>query len=102
MKTLTNLSGTISETNFIEPHIHHHVLGQSNKIQGEDGARVCYPRVIRCGPAGFVFTDGKTSLVIPIEALWAVAEKYEPALKTPAGPPALPPASTPTQALKTV
>ena len=85
MKTLTKISATAVETDFREPHCHHHTIGQSHQVPTFDGKHANYSRVMRVGPAGIIFTNGKQSLVIPEAELWAIAERHEPGLAVPSG-----------------
>ena len=65
MKTLRILSSDIVETAFVEPAVHHHTIGQH--LSG-DGNRII---ALRVGPAGIIVTDGKDSVAIPSETIYA-------------------------------
>lgn len=83
MKTLTNLTATLKETDFREPHCHHHNIGDHHTVPTAEGKTGVFARHLRVGPAGIIFSDGKTSVVIPKEELWKLIEKHEPALAVP-------------------
>lgn len=89
MKTLTNLSAIISDTNFTEPPVYHHNCGETFEvpIASADGSPLprkgIYHRFTRTGPGGLIFSNGKVSIVIPKDELWKLAEKAEPLLAVP-------------------
>jgi hypothetical protein len=95
MKTLTNLSGVLTESNFVEPPVYHHNCGETHEVNVRSnsdpstpdplplGKKGVYHRFFRTGPAGVILSNGKASVVIPREELWKLAEKYEPLLAVP-------------------
>lgn len=76
MKTLTNLTAKAADSKFEHAPGHRHSIGEQPVIG--------YARAAQFGQAGVVFTNGNYSVAIPIEELWALAEKHEPGLKPPA------------------
>lgn len=94
MKTLTNLNATVTETPFQEPPVYHHNCGETftidlppdSKLENQNptpGRKGVYQRFMRSGPAGVILSNGKTSIVIPKDELWKLAEKHEPLLAVP-------------------
>lgn len=83
MKTLTNLTARLSETDFREPPVHHHHIGITHAVKTTDGRDGFYSRFMRVGPAGIIFSNGKASLVVPADELWKLAESHEPDLAIP-------------------
>jgi len=65
MKTLRILSSEIVETDFSKPAIHHHTVGFH--LPGP----VINSVAVQLGPKALILTDGKDSVAVPLEALFA-------------------------------
>ncbi|HXT10843.1 MAG TPA: hypothetical protein VN873_04705 [Candidatus Angelobacter sp.] len=84
MKTIINLTGAAGANDFTEPPFHHHNNGETHQVTGKGKSKpAVFVRVIRSGPAGIIFTNGKTSIAITKEELWKLVEQFEPDLKIP-------------------
>lgn len=86
MKTITNLTATVIDTNFQEPPVYHHNCGDTHAVplKNAPDRKGIYTRFLRTGPAGVILSNGKVSVVIPKDELWKIAEKAEPLLAVPA------------------
>lgn len=72
MKTITNLTGELTETNFIEPR------GVMTAVHLEP-AKGCHVKAL-LGGAGLVFQRGKITVAFPLDVLLAEAVRHCPEL----------------------